>query len=77
MAARRTTGAAAGRDSKVRSRAGGEEKAPAQAEGSGGMGFVDAITIATNASGRGVPLGIVPEHRTRGRGPTCGRRRPR
>lgn len=47
MAARRTTGAAAGRDSKVRSRAGGEEKAPAQAEGSGGMGFVDAITIAT------------------------------
>ncbi|MBK7875716.1 MAG: hypothetical protein IPJ77_08190 [Planctomycetes bacterium] len=48
MAARRTTGAAAGRDSKVRSRAGGEDKAPAQAAGeSGGMGFADAITIAT------------------------------
>lgn len=47
MAARRTTGTSAGRDSRVRSRAAGAEQAPAQAEASGGMGFVDAVTIAT------------------------------
>ncbi|MFO1009648.1 MAG: hypothetical protein U1F29_06240 [Planctomycetota bacterium] len=47
MAARRTTGAAAGRDSKVRSRAGGEDKAQAAAPAEGGMGFVDAVTIGT------------------------------
>lgn len=46
MAARRTTGAGAGRESKVRSRATAEEQSPAPAA-PGGMGFVDAVTIAT------------------------------
>lgn len=47
MAARRTTGAGAGRDSRVRSRASAGDEAPAQAQAEGGMGFADAITIGT------------------------------
>lgn len=47
MAARRTTGAGAGRESKVRSRASSADSAPTQATGEGGMGFADAVTIAT------------------------------